>query len=130
MQQWSLFLSGEVSIRNVEVSPFPSSTAFVGKAKATEFLRVWFQPDYDAQSQHAYDASFQELLAESSRSVQGFISASTGWEREETTILNTGEKAKEYIMLAGWESRQAHMEFSMTELCKEKIPPLETGKST
>ena len=94
----------------------------------TELLNLYFPPAYSDAEQEAF-VSDMKFLATCMEKAKGYTGLSMAWAIDEgLTAPETGEQAKVYVILLGWESVACHDEFRQSDLFAENIHLLQGAK--
>ncbi|EXJ78459.1 hypothetical protein A1O1_08859 [Capronia coronata CBS 617.96] len=129
-EELGTYLTGPPRLYHVHFDPHPPAVALVDDGPiATEFITVYFPPDYSAEDEKTFrEVNMKNLLAAVAENAKGFKDSASGWVVEELDLPDGSGKAKVFVALAGWESVQAHLNFRETQSFKDNIHWLRGAK--
>ncbi|KIX96646.1 uncharacterized protein Z520_07365 [Fonsecaea multimorphosa CBS 102226] len=110
---------------HVHFEPFPPSKAF---SEVTEFLNIYFPADYSAEDQKTFHENMKKFGGVITSNWEGCRGTAGGWVAEEREDPKSGEKARVYVELIGWESVDSHMKFREQQAFKDNIHLLRGAK--
>jgi len=107
---------GPPQLWHIPLEPFPPTPTVVGSpGQVTETVVLYFPEEYDQPSQIAFDKAVRQLGKILQGTAKGFKSFTAGWAVENCDNPGTSTKSKAYILLTGWESRKAALDFRSTQ---------------
>ena len=122
-------LAGPPSLYHAHLEPWPPAVALTSATpQVTEFVTVYFPTNYSPEDQKTFDDGIRKFGVVVEGSAQGFLGAVAGWVEEELDLPDSSEKAKAYILLIGWKSVQAHLDYRETQVFKDNIHYLRGAK--
>ena len=118
-----MFLEGKPTFCTAAFTPYSAIGSGV-----TEVLNLYFPSNYSDTEQEAF-VSDMKLLKTCLEKAKGYTGLSMGWAMDEgLTVPESGEQAKVYVILLGWEGLECHDEFRQSELFAENIHLLQGAK--
>lgn len=124
LEHLKTLLSGAPSLYHIE---FSSAGGFTAATSAPVTEVATFYLDSKSSSFETNARKFEKVITEGS--AEGLLGASSGWSVEdiEHEKLGAGNKGKAWVLVVGWQSKEAHIAFRETALFKENIGLLRDG---
>ena len=95
----------------------------------TEIATMWFPTSYSQEDQDQVAENAKALASVLEKEATTYKASVGGWVDEEIDVPGTnGEKGKAYVLLIGWTSVEAHIEFRTTQAFKDNIHYLRGAK--
>lgn len=102
--------------------PHPPQSALSDKiSPTTEIVTMWFPTSISPLDQENILESVKRFISVLEKEAKTYKASAGGWVDEEIDISGTNEKGKAYVLLVGWDSVEAHMEFRQTQAFKDSI---------
>lgn len=89
---------------------------------------MYFPTSYSKEDQDKVAENAKAAIAIVEKEAKEYRASAGGWVEEEVDIPGTSEKAKAYVLLIGWTSVEAHLEFRSHSAFKDVIPLLRGNK--
>jgi hypothetical protein len=116
---------GPPSIWHIPFEPFPPTAALVGSSgQITETVTLYFPEQYDQSSQNIFHDKAKRLGKALERTAKGFKFFAGGWVVERIESPGTVFKSRAYVILTGWESKDAALDFKNTKAFIDNIQSL------
>ena len=123
VEQTRTLLAGKPSFCIADFTPYSAIGSSV-----TEVLNLYFPSTYSDAEQEVFLADMN-FLSTCMEKAKGYTGLSKGWAMDEgLTVPETGEQAKVYVILLGWESVACHDDFRQSDLFAENIHLLQGAK--
>lgn len=122
-------LNGPPTLYHVHFDDHPPTPALLGDgAHVTEFLTVYFPAEYSAEDQKAFEQNIQEFGDVAKGNAEGFRAGRAGWVVEELSDPTTSEKRKAFVVLAGWDKVESHLNYRNNQAYKDNVHLLRGAK--
>lgn len=82
---------------------------------------MWFPTTYSQDDQDKVVENVTAFISVFEREAKNYRASAAGWVDEEVDIPETDEKGKAYILLVGWTSVDAHVDFRDSQAFKNNI---------
>ncbi len=89
---------------------------------------MWFPTLYSQEDQDRVGDNVNGFVSVLEKELETYRASAGGWVDEEIDIPGTDEKGKAYVLLIGWTSVEAHMEFRATKAFKDNVETLSGAK--
>ncbi|KAL2356236.1 hypothetical protein BJ546DRAFT_595358 [Cryomyces antarcticus] len=109
-------MSGGPELYHVKLTT-PHTTAF--SAPVLELATFYFESESSD-----VEAAFEKFAKVAAKSAEGLVGAASGWSIEEVEHSSLKGKGKARVLVAGWQSVDAHMKYRETQEFKESVPLL------
>jgi len=109
------------------LTPHPPTEALSDHVSpATEIAVYYFASDF--QDHEGAADMVKQQVANVEKSAKTYTASAGGWTEEEIAIPGTSDKGKAYVVLIGWQSMEAHMEWRATPPYEENMKLMEKYK--
>jgi len=115
-------LGGPGKAHHARFTPNPPIAALSGSTSpTTEIVTNWFPTSYSQEDQSKFVKNVNSFVFVLEKQAKNYRASAGGWVDEDIDIPGTDEKGKVYVLLVGWTSVEAHMEFRDTQAFKDSI---------
>ncbi|KAK5192463.1 hypothetical protein LTR99_009784 [Exophiala xenobiotica] len=129
LDRFRLILGGPTNLYHAQFTPHPPTAALSDTTSpTTEIVTMWFPTSYSEEDKKKVVDDAKALVAVVEKEAKTYRASAGGWVEEDIDIPGTDEKGKAYVLLIGWTSVEAHMEFRETNAFKENIHYLRDAK--
>ena len=129
LDRFGELLGGAPSLYHASFTPHPPRAALSDTTSpATEIVTMYFPTSYSKADQDEVVKKAKAAIEIVEREAKEYRASAGGWVEEEIDIPETDEKAKAYVLLIGWTSVEAHIEFRSHPAFQEVIPNLRGNK--
>ncbi|KIW88701.1 uncharacterized protein Z519_10747 [Cladophialophora bantiana CBS 173.52] len=87
----------------------------------TEVVTMWFRNTYPQNDQDKVTEEVENFISIFENHAHNYTASAAGWVDEEIDIPGMEERGKAYVLLVGWTSVEAHMQFRETQAFKDSI---------
>lgn len=113
---------GPPLIWHIPFEPFPPTAALVGSSgQTTETMTLYFPEQYKQSSQIIFHNEMKRIGKALESTATGFKFFAGGWVVEEIDNPGTVNKSRAYVLLTGWESKEAAFSFRNTQAFIDNI---------
>ncbi|KIV86655.1 hypothetical protein PV11_02254 [Exophiala sideris] len=129
LDRFGEILGGAPTLYHASFTPHPPRAALSDTTSpATEIATMYFPTSYSKEDQDKVTENVKAAITIIEKEAKEYRASAGGWVEEEIDIPDTEEKAKAYVLLIGWTSVEAHIEFRSHPAFKDVIPHLRGNK--
>ncbi|EXJ70199.1 uncharacterized protein A1O5_06267 [Cladophialophora psammophila CBS 110553] len=115
-------VAGAAKAYHAQLRPHPPVAALSNTTSPiTEVVTMWFPNTYPQKDQDNVTEDVENFISIFENHAHNYTASAAGWVDEEIDIPGMEERGKAYVLLVGWTSVEAHMQFRETQAFKDSI---------